>query len=48
MKGLYWQSKLNLIFGGIIMYNEIDYVITSDGRRVSYEEFIEEQRANRN
>ena len=29
------------------MYNEIEYVITSDGRRVSYQEFIEEQRANR-
>lgn len=41
-------EKANLIFGGIIMYNEIEYVITSDGRRVSYQEFIEEQRANRN
>lgn len=30
------------------MYNEIEYVITNDGRRVSYQEFIEEQRANRN
>ena len=30
------------------MYNEIDYVITADGRRVSYEEFIEEMKANRN
>lgn len=30
------------------MCNEIDYVITADGRRVSYEEFIEEMRASRN
>ena len=40
------ETKSN--FGGIIMDNEIDYVITADGRRVSYEEFIEEMRASRN